>query len=1763
VWKFIFLHPNKLRNTMKQFYLKKQLLLVAVFCFLSLFSFGQVPSYYSGTNVNQTGNVLKTSLATLISTNTTNLSYTPGVWDALKQTDLDPTDPNKVLLIYGYNDTDTDITNDRTRSKDLNGGNQGNWNREHVYAKSLGNPNLGTDGPGSDAHHLRASDITLNATRNNYPFGAGSGNSKLVNGTYWYPGDEWKGDVARMVMYMYVRYGNQCLPNVVTVGSQTFSADIPDILLQWNVEDPVSQVEINRNTILEGVQGNRNPFIDNPAFATTIWGGPQAQNRFNGTIVLDTEVPSVPANLNATNTTATGTTLEWVQSKDNVGVLGYRIYNGTVQIASSSTATYVLSGLTANTNYTFSVKAFDAAGNLSNGSNSIVVTTLFGTPPPTPTTSVVFINEIHYDNASTDVGEGVEIAGTAGTDLTGWSIIPYNGNGGASYLPIGNLSGIIPNQSNGFGTVFIAINALQNGAPDGIALVDNTGKAIQFLSYEGVFVATNGAANGMTSTDIGVAENGTEAIGLSLQLKGTGTKYSDFTWQTMTASTYGAINSGQSFSTVKIPLVAPSNVVASNITATATTLSWDTVTGAVSYEIYNGTTLVAATTSSSFTINNLIANTDYNFTVVALDIDDNVSAASTVVSVKTLINTTPVVAGVVFINEIHYDNAGTDSNEGVEIAGLAGTDLTGWKIIPYNGNGGASYTPIGTLSGIIPNQLNGYGTLSVAIPGLQNGAPDGIALVDATGKVIQFLSYEGSFTATNGPAIGMTSTDIGIAQTSTETVGNSLQLTGRGTKYSDFTWTAAVSTFGNTNKGQKFGDLVFINEIHYDNAGIDVGEAVEVAGYAGIDLTGWSIIPYNGTGGVTYTPAGNLSGIIPNQLNGYGTVSVNIPGLQNGYPDGIALVNPTGKVIQFLSYEGSFTATNGPASGMISTDIGVSEANTAAIGASLQLTGAGFTYADFTWQAANNTFGAVNAGQFFGNASDIIVVLPIAEARSKADGEIVTVTGVLTVSDQFAGSAYIQDASGAIAVFDKTVHGAGLFKIGDSITVTGTKSTYTDQVQISPVKAVTYNGVATQPIQPKTITLNELANHPAELVRVVNTIFPKPGAIMFGNSSINISDQSGTTQLRIDADVNDLVGFAQPETCSEIIGVVGNYFATQQLLPRMRTDFPCANKYQQTGSDLAISKDKTLDIATWNVAWFGDETNSPAAGKLNSDAIQKEAVKTILQQLDADIYAVEEVSDDALLAQMVSEMNDYSFVLSDATSYPFDVTGPKQKVGFIYKNKTVEPVSTKVLLKTIHPFYNGGNTSALVNYPQADKSRFFASGRLPFMLTANVTIDGNKQKINIIDLHARANTSGDAQGKYDMRKFDVEVLKDTLDAQYPNANLILLGDYNDDVDYTVSDVSTTVSTYVAYVNDAANYNVVTKTLSEQGFRSYATYENMIDHITLSNELADLYIDQSARVHYEFFSSDYTKTASDHFPVSARLQLKLMTVDALTSTDASCNGAANGTATVSVSGGITPYTYQWSTGSTTNTITELAAGIYTVTVKDALNKIITSTFTIKEPSVIIIPSTKEATVYYGYAKASCTKLLAGNVTGGVLPYTYKWSNGATTSSIEVCPKETTTYTLTVMDANGCSTAIEKTVIVVDVRCGNNPKNPKVEICHNGNVICVDENAVNSHLAHGDSLGNCQSTQDNVVVTDVTVYPNPFLSHVTISINSTSNATVSFLTYNFFGQLVQQSTHNVQAGKSATYLDLPNLNKGFYFLKTIINGKVKNIKYLVKE
>jgi len=246
----------------------------------------------------------------------------------------------------------------------------------------------------------------------------------------------------------------------------------------------------------------------------------------------------------------------------------------------------------------------------------------------------------------------------------------------------------------------------------------------------------------------------------------------------------------------------------------------------------------------------------------------------------------------VFINEIHYDNTGTDAGEAIEIAGPAGTDLTGWSIVLYNGSNGAVYDT-DVLAGSIPDQVDGYGTISLSYPvnGIQNGSPDGIALVDPLSAVVQFLSYEGTFAAVGGPAHGLTSTDIGVAEAGSELIGQSLQLSGTGLTYGDFEWTGpGASTFGAVNNGQAFGEppptatptetptegptatptatpteppsedvVPVINEFSASTAGTDV-EYVEVFGQAGTDYSAYTLLEIEGDSGTT---VGTIDEVVP------------------------------------------------------------------------------------------------------------------------------------------------------------------------------------------------------------------------------------------------------------------------------------------------------------------------------------------------------------------------------------------------------------------------------------------------------------------------------------------------------------------------------------------------------------------------------------------------------------------------------------------------------------------------------------------------------------------------------------------------------------------------------------------------------------------------------------------------------------------------------------------------------------------------------------
>ena len=140
-----------------------------------------------------------------------------------------------------------------------------------------------------------------------------------------------------------------------------------------------------------------------------------------------------------------------------------------------------------------------------------------------------------------------------------------------------------------------------------------------------------------------------------------------------------------------------------------------------------------------------------------------------------------------WINEIHYDNVGADQDEGFEIAGWAGEPLDGWSVWLYSGANGASYDQVQLSGEIGPDDAVWF-----PVVGLQNGAPDGLALVDPMGAVVERLSYEGSFVAADGPAAGLSFDDIGVREDAETPAGLSLSRTGTGFTGADFHWAADV-----------------------------------------------------------------------------------------------------------------------------------------------------------------------------------------------------------------------------------------------------------------------------------------------------------------------------------------------------------------------------------------------------------------------------------------------------------------------------------------------------------------------------------------------------------------------------------------------------------------------------------------------------------------------------------------------------------------------------------------------------------------------------------------------------------------------------------------------------------------------------------------------------------------------------------------------------------------------------------------------------------
>jgi hypothetical protein len=286
------------------------------------------------------------------------------------------------------------------------------------------------------------------------------------------------------------------------------------------------------------------------------------------------------------------------------------------------------------------------------------------------------------------------------------------------------------------------------------------------------------------------------------------------------------------------------------------------------------------------------------------------------------------------------------------------------------------------------------------------------------------------------------------------------------------------------------------------------------------------------------------------------------------------------------------------------------------------------------------------------------------------------------------------------------------------------------------------------------------------------------------------------------------------------------------------------------------SAQNTLTVASWNIEWFGSPSNGPS-----DDNLQEANVKTILRYLNADIYGLVEVVDTMRLRRVTDSLgSNYKYVIADFCSNNTTGTGngwlTGQKEAFIYKQSVFSNVKARGLMRT--------SATAYTNW---------ASGRFPYLLNADVTINGTTRNINFIVIHGK---SGSTQSDYDRRRDGAQELKDTLDARFTNQNIILIGDYNDALNQTIcSGCTTSTSSYSPIVSDSARYKSITLPLAYAGQTTMINFPNVIDNHIVSTPTYAYYIPASEQIRTDVTSvvANYLNdNTSDHYPVTSKYNL---------------------------------------------------------------------------------------------------------------------------------------------------------------------------------------------------------------------------------------------------------------------------------------------------
>lgn len=470
--------------------------------------------------------------------------------------------------------------------------------------------------------------------------------------------------------------------------------------------------------------------------------------------------------------------------------------------------------------------------------------------------------------------------------------------------------------------------------------------------------------------------------------------------------------------------------------------------------------------------------------------------------------------------------------------------------------------------------------------------------------------------------------------------------------------------------------------------------------------------------------------------------------------------------------------------------------------------------------------------------------IPITVARNQPFGTVVTVSGWVSTANEFGGPIFIQDGTAGIAVFYNPIHTA--VQRGDSVVVTGPisefnpisgpKGTFLRQITGSNVQ-FSVHPEGFQFVEPRIITFEQMNSGccEGELVLVEGMEFSNVGVFPSNTTNYTVSQNGETALVRIDTRSN-FTGATIPVGPINIVGVVDRFNAIYQLKPRDLNDLG-VEEIEVPWTEIPLSE--TFDVGTWNIEWFGDPNNGPSNTEL-----QFNNVRRVIETMDLDLYALQEISNVALFKRLVDSLSNYNGFISNYSQ--------SQKVAYLYKASVIDSVNTDYVAR--------GST--------------WAGGRFPFMFEFDATVGVSETKrIRAINFHAKAFAN---QSDYNQRVADAAVLKMYTDARTTQQdNLIILGDYNDDV--TTSTWNNAISPYQSFVTDP-RYEIVSKSLSEMGFTSYRSV-SMIDHIMMNEHLFDYHLSGSEQVENVSYIGSYLSTTSDHYPVWTRFKFEsIVSVD---------------------------------------------------------------------------------------------------------------------------------------------------------------------------------------------------------------------------------------------------------------------------------------------